>query len=150
VLLAAFFLVAGTAGAAAKPRIAGQDPFTGKDVSLSQFAGKPVFVSFWGSWFGGSHTEARLLARFATAHRAQVAFIGVDTLDSKTGARAFYREFDPPYPSIFDPRGLIGAAWTRGAPTTLAFDRKHRLVKRIEGAATLAELNAALQLATRR
>lgn len=144
-------LVATTvAAAAAKPKIAGRDPITGKHVALAQYAGKPVFVNFWGSWCGGCRTEARLLARFATAHRAQVAFIGVDTLDSKAGARAFYREFDTPYPSIFDPRGVIGAAWTRGAPTTIVFDRKHRFVKRIEGAATLAELKAALRLATRR
>ena len=40
---------------------------------------------------------------------------------------------------------MIAGAWSRGAPTTLVFDRRHVLVKRIEGTASLAQLNAALQ-----
>ena len=47
-----------------------------------------------------------------------------------------------------DPRGLIAGAWSRGAPTTLVFDGKHRLVERIEGSATLARLNAAFRRVT--
>ena len=44
---------------------------------------------------------------------------------------------------------MLAGAWSRGAPTTLVFDRRHLLVKRIEGTASLAQLNAALKQVTR-
>ena len=134
---------------AAKPPIAGRDVLTGKRVALSQYPGKPVFVNVWGSWCFGCTTEAPTLARFARAHKRQVAFLGIDTEDSKQGARAFYERFDTDYPSIWDPRGMLAGAWSRGAPTTLVFDRRHVLVQRIEGSASLAQLNAALRRITR-
>ena len=44
---------------------------------------------------------------------------------------------------------MLAGAWSRGTPTTLVFDRKHVFVKRIEGTASLAQLNAALKPAPR-
>src|SRR5690242_10696372 len=81
--------LAGAADAAGRPAIAGTDVLTGKHVALSQFRGKPTFVSVWGSWCYGCKSEAPTLARFATANRSKIAFLGVDTIDSKAGARAF-------------------------------------------------------------
>jgi len=143
----AALILAATAGAA-KPRIAGRDVLTGKRVALAQFRAKPVFVNVWGSWCLGCTAEAPTLARFAKMHERQVAFLGIDTEDSKRGARAFYRRFDTEYPSIWDPKGILAGAWSRGTPTTLVFDRRHVLVQRIEGTASLAELNAALKRVT--
>ena len=140
--------LAGGADAARRPAIAGTDVLTGKRVALSQFRGEPVFVSVWGSWCYGCKTEAPTLARFVEAHGAKVAFLGIDTEDSKQGARAFYKRFDTDYPSIWDPRGILAGSWSRGAPTTLIFDRRHVLVTRIEGSASLAQLNAALKRVT--
>jgi thiol-disulfide isomerase/thioredoxin len=130
--------------AASKPPIAGRDVLTGKRVTLAQFRGKPVFVNVWGSWCTGCNEEASTLARFARAHSRQVAFLGIDTIDSKAGARAFYKRFDTDYPSIWDPRGILAGAWSRGTPTTLVFDRRHLLVQRIEGTVSRSQLKAAL------
>jgi thiol-disulfide isomerase/thioredoxin len=149
IFVAAALALAADAGAATKPRIAGRDVLSGKRVSLDSFRGKPVFVNVWGSWCGGCNTEARLLARFSREHRRQVAFLGIDTMDSRTAARAFYDRYDTDYPSIFDPKGILAGAWSRGAPTTLVFNRRHVLVRRIEGASTLKQLRAALKLAIR-
>jgi thiol-disulfide isomerase/thioredoxin len=137
------------APAASLPRLAGKDVRTGRFVALSHYVGKPVFVNFWGSWCEGCKTEARELAAFEKAHRKQLAFIGVDTIDSRSGAIAFYKRYDTDYPSIWDPRGMLSGSWTRGTPTTLVFDRKHRFVLRIEGPASKAQLNAALKRAIR-
>jgi thiol-disulfide isomerase/thioredoxin len=142
-------VTAATAAAAMKPPIAGPDVLTGKRVALAQFGGKPVFVNVWGSWCGGCIAEAPTLARFARSHKRQVAFLGIDTEDTRSGARAFYKRFDLDYPSIWDPHAIVAGAWSRGAPTTIVFDRRHRLVRRIEGSATLAQLNAALRRVTR-
>ena len=138
----------GAADAARRPAIAGTDVLTGKRVALSQFAGKPVFVNVWGSWCYGCKQEAPTLARFARAHAKEVAFLGIDTEDTKQGARAFARRHGISYPSIWDPRGMLAGQWSRGAPTTLVFDHRHLFVRRIEGTASTAQLNAALKQAT--
>ena len=143
----AALVVSATAGAAKIP-IAGRDALTGKRVALTQFRGKPVFVNVWGSWCAGCNEEASTLASFARAHSRQVAFLGIDTIDSKAGARAFYKRFDTDYPSIWDPRGILAGAWSRGTPTTLVFDRRHVLVQRIEGTVSRAQLKAALRRVT--
>jgi thiol-disulfide isomerase/thioredoxin len=148
-LLVAAAVVTMAAFAAPLPRLAGKDVRTGKSIALSDYAGKPVFVNFWGSWCEGCKAEARGLASFEKAHRKQLAFIGVDTIDSRAGAKAFYKRYDTDYPSIWDPRGMLSGSWTRGTPTTLVFDRKHRFVMRIEGPASRAQLKAALKRATR-
>jgi thiol-disulfide isomerase/thioredoxin len=136
------------AAAARRPAIAGTDVLSGKHVALSQFKGKPVFVSVWGSWCDGCKTEAPTLARFVKANSRRVAFLGINTEDSKQGARAFAARYGLRYPSVWDPRGLLAGEWSRGAPTTLVFDRRHVFVKRIEGTATLRQLNAALKQVT--
>jgi cytochrome c biogenesis protein CcmG/thiol:disulfide interchange protein DsbE len=148
--LAALALCTTAAAAAAdRPALAGHDVVTGKPLSLAGYRGKAVFVNFWGSWCGGCTVEAPTLVEFARAHAGDVVFLGVNTLDSKAGARAFVRKYGMTWRSIWDPRGLLAGAWTRGAPTTLVFDRKHHLVQRIEGSATPKELRAALRRATR-
>ena len=134
-----------SAGAVPRRPISGQDVLTGKHVSLAQLHGKPVFVTVWGSWCYGCRTEAPTLARFARAHSGQVAFLGINTEDSKRDARSFAHRFGLRYPSIWDPRGLLAGAWSRGAPTLLVFNRRHVLLKRIEGTSSLAQLNAALK-----
>jgi thiol-disulfide isomerase/thioredoxin len=145
---AAFALVTTASAAPPKPPLAGRDVLTGKPVGLAQFTGKPVFVNVWGSWCFGCTTEARTLARFAKSHKRQVEFLGIDTVDSRAGARAFYKRFDTEYPSIWDPKGILAGAWSRGTPTTLVFDRRHLFVQRIEGSVSLAQLNSALKRVT--
>jgi cytochrome c biogenesis protein CcmG, thiol:disulfide interchange protein DsbE len=137
--------VAVSAGAAPRPPISGRDVLTGRHVALSQFRDRPVLVVVWGSWCYGCRTEAPTLARFVRAHSDRVAFLGIDTVDSKQGARTFAHRFGLRYPSIWDPRGILAGAWSRGAPTLLVFDRRHVLLRRVEGTASVAQLNRALK-----
>ena len=110
--------------------------------------GKPVFVNVWGSWCEGCNAEAPVLTGSPAPTRARSRSSG-STRSTRNRVRVgFYKRFDLEYPSIWDPRGMIAGAWSRGAPTTLVFDRRHRLVQRIEGSATLKQLNAALRRAS--
>lgn len=144
----ALTLAASSGAAQRPPAISGQDVLTGKHVALSQFPGRAVLVVVWGSWCYGCRTEAPTLARFVRAHSRQVVFLGINTEDSKQAARAFSRRFGLHYPSIWDPRGLLAGGWSRGAPTLLVFNRRHVLLRRVEGTASLAQLDAALKDAT--
>jgi thiol-disulfide isomerase/thioredoxin len=142
-------LGAATAAAATRPPIAGRDVTTGARVALNAHPRRPVLVNVWGSWCAPCNREAPLLAAFARAHARQIVVLGIDVTDSRAGVRAWYRRYGRAYPSIWDPQALLAGRWSRGTPTTLVFDRGHRLVKTIEGAVTKAQLDAALKLATR-
>jgi thiol-disulfide isomerase/thioredoxin len=132
------------------PAVRGRDPITGRQVSLTQFARRPVVLNVWASWCTGCNQEAADLARFADSHpNAQV--LGVDTQDTSGGARAFYRKWHWHHPSIADPSGsLSGQLAVTGLPTTYFLDRQHRVIAKIVGAGNLAEFDRGLRLALRR
>ncbi len=120
---------------------------TGKHVTLSQFRGKPVFVSVWNSQNVGSLEQASTIGRWARSHESQVAYLGIDSGDSQRDGRAFARRYQMTFPSIWDPVEKF-YAWGY-VPTTLVFDREHKLVQKTYGGATPAQLNAALRRVTR-
>jgi thiol-disulfide isomerase/thioredoxin len=131
------------------PSLHGRDPITGRQVSLAQFAGRPVVLNVWASWCTGCNQEAADLARFASSHAG--ALLGVDTQDTSDGARAFYRKWGWRHPSISDPSGSLSARLAvTGLPTTYFLDRQHRVVGKIIGAGALAEFDQGLRLALRR
>jgi len=135
------------AGATAAPPVAGVDPVTGKNVSLADYAGKPVVINIWASWCPPCHEEAADLARFARAH-PEVQLLGIDILDTKEGARDFYRKFDLPYPSVFDPKAEIALSFgLQGQPITYFLNERHEIVGRIIGGSDLAGFESALTAA---
>jgi thiol-disulfide isomerase/thioredoxin len=114
--------------------ISGTDPVTGKNVSLADYAGKPVVLNVWGSWCEGCIAEAEDLQRFVERH-PEAQMIGIDYQDSADGARRFYAEHGWKHPSIDDPHGEISKGLgLQGTPTTFFLDSSHRVVTRIVGA----------------
>jgi len=139
--------IAGATAATPAPPVAGVDPVTGKNVSLADYAGKPVVINIWASWCPPCHEEAADLARFARAH-PEVQLLGIDILDTKEGARDFYRKFDLPYPSVFDPKAEIALSFgLQGQPITYFLNERHEIVGRIIGGSDLAGFESALTAA---
>ncbi len=129
------------------PSVAGVDPVTGEHVSLADYRGKPVVVNVWASWCPPCHEEARDLARFARAH-PEVQLLGIDIQDTKEGARGFYRRYELPYPSVFDPRAELALSFgLQGQPITYFLNERHEIVGRIIGAGDLARFESALRSA---
>lgn len=129
------------------PALSGTDPISGKKVSLSQWAGRPVLVNLWGSWCHPCRDEAGELRRFLAHHRGSV--LGIDVEDSKQGARGFQQRYGVHFPSIFDPKDvLVSRLKANGTPTTYFLDRRHRIVAALYGAGTLALFERGWKLAT--
>ncbi len=112
----------------------------GKDLSLSDYAGKVVVVNVWGSWCPPCRKEARSLAAASRElAKDDVSFVGVNTKDSSADqGLAYQRRYDVPYPSLFDPAGrsllaFHGTLNPSAIPSTLVLDTKGRVAASILG-----------------
>ncbi|MDA8282097.1 MAG: TlpA disulfide reductase family protein [Actinomycetota bacterium] len=116
-----------------------------RTLSLSQFRGRPVLVNFWASWCVQCRKEAPLLE--ATYRRVgdRVAFLGVDTNDTRAAALSFLRQFGVTYPSVYDPHGTAATTYGLfGLPTTIFVAPDGKMLERHVGALSADALTAGI------
>ena len=110
----------------------------GKHLDLASYKGKVVVLNVWGSWCPPCRAEAPNLAKVARETASQgVQFVGINTRDTSTQpAREFEKNFDVPYPSLYDPTGKLMLRFKKGTlnpqliPSTLVIDRDGRIAAR--------------------
>jgi cytochrome c biogenesis protein CcmG, thiol:disulfide interchange protein DsbE len=113
----------------------------GEHVSLTAYAGRPVVVNFFASWCVPCKKETPLLARFFRTPRGRVVMIGVDVNDSTAAALSFVRRAGVAYPVGVDRTAATAIRYGVVAiPQTFFLDAGRRVIKRVFGAVTLAEL----------
>jgi len=118
-------------------------------VSLRGYQGKPLIVNFFASWCEPCQKETPLLARFYRTEHGKVAIIGLDENDVRAHAVSFTRSNGVGYPVGFDPAAVAASAYGVSAlPQTFFLDARHRVVDRVFGAVTLADLSKGIALAT--
>jgi thiol-disulfide isomerase/thioredoxin len=103
---------------------------------LAALRGHPVVVNQWASWCGPCRYEFPFFGRLAARYRGRVAFLGVNSNDSRDPARRFLAQRPVPYPSFFDPSASIARVFEGGAywPTTAFYDAQGRRTKTHPGA----------------
>jgi len=113
------------------------DSLDGEPLDVTEWRGDVVVVNIWGSWCTPCRSEAPLLVEAAAELDAR--FVGIDIREPDPGpARAFEREFEIDYPSIYDPGSeqLLGFGSKyapRATPTTYVLDRDGRVAALING-----------------
>jgi DsbE subfamily thiol:disulfide oxidoreductase len=119
----------------------------GQPWSSAAIRGSVLVVNYWASWCTPCRAEQPRLTRVARDYAAQgVTFIGVNVNDDRGAARTYLRDFDVPYPSLFDPRTETAARLgVVGLPTTFIVDRGGVLGYQRTGEATVASLTAQLE-----
>lgn len=112
----------------------------GKPLALDDFAGSTVVLNVWGSWCAPCRDEAPDLVRAAERlSDRDVQFLGISVREpGVASAKAFVRNFDVPYPSIYDADGseLLGFRDTlppQAIPSTLVVDAQGRVAARVLG-----------------
>ena len=135
-----------TFGGGPAPRVALPDlTDPSETLSLAQLRGRPVLVNFWASWCVQCRKEAPLLE--ATYRRVgnRVAFLGVDTNDTRAAALSFLRQFGVTYPSVYDPHGTAATTYGLfGLPTTIFVAPDGKMLERHVGALSSDTLRAGL------
>ena len=102
---------------------------------LKELRGHPVVVNKWASWCGPCRAEFPFFQRQSVARGKEVAFIGVNALDSDAEAAEFAREFPVSYPHYRDPDQEVAKVFkgNAGFPTTAFYDARGELVASKQG-----------------
>jgi len=145
----------GTATAIARGKVVQAPAFSlkrvsgGGTVSLAALRGRAVVINFWASSCIPCKQEMPRLQRAAERWAGRhVAVVGIDVLDSRAAARSFARAHGVTYELGYDPLGdTIGPYGVAYTPTTFFVDRSGRIVKRILGPVSGADLDAQINRA---
>ena len=122
---------------------------SGQKVALSDYAGRPLIVNFFASWCEPCQKETPLLATFYRSEHGKVAIVGLDENDVLGSATSFTHKEGVSYPVGFDPGVTAASAYgVAGLPQTFFLDARHRIVDRVFGAVTLADIHRGIALAT--
>lgn len=93
-------------------------------VGIAALTGKPIVMNLWSSTCGPCTKETPALASVARSLAGKVAFLGVDTSDTRQHAIAFADKYQVPYPIGFDPRGNVAVRYgVVGLPVTFFLSR---------------------------
>lgn len=148
------FLLAG------KPFAAGADSlfaatlvdFDKREVTLSQYKGKPLILNFWARWCGPCRAEIPELAKLHDKYKARgLVVLGIGLEEQVESARDFAKAYDMTYPTLLgDNRKSLWLMQTLGntrgvLPFTVVIDRSGAIVSRKIGAMSAEELDAAAQ-----
>lgn len=119
----------------------------GRHITLSQYQGKPLIVNFWASWCEPCQRETPLLASWYKQRGGHVIIVGLDENDNAASALKFAQAKGVSYPIGVDP-GLAaaGAYDVTGLPQTFFLNAQHRIVDRVYGAVTQADLAKGVRL----
>jgi cytochrome c biogenesis protein CcmG, thiol:disulfide interchange protein DsbE len=120
---------------------------SGQRISLAQYQGKPVIVNFWASWCEPCQKETPLLAQWYKQQHGRVNLVGLDENDSATNALAFAHAKGVTYPIGTDTALAAANAYgVTGLPQTFFLNAQHRIVDRVYGAVTEADLAKGVRL----
>jgi cytochrome c biogenesis protein CcmG, thiol:disulfide interchange protein DsbE len=122
---------------------------SGQQISLADYAGKPLIVNFFASWCDVCKQETPLLARFYRAEHGKIALVGLDENDVTSNALSFIHGHGVTYPVGWDPQVIAASAYGVAAlPQTFFLNASHHVVDRVFGALTPSTLSRGVALAT--
>ena len=108
---------AGTASEATALRDGGVPAF---ERELARLRGRPVVVNQWASWCGPCRAEFPFFQRLADSYRGRIAFLGVNSRDSRADAEKFLARYPTRFPHFSDPDARVARVFRGGRvwPTT--------------------------------
>lgn len=117
-----------------------------REITLSEFRGRPVVLNFWASWCAPCRKEMPALQAVHEAVGDDVVFLGVNNSDARGPALDLLEETGVTYQSGFDPDGDVFRDYDSvGMPTTVFISPDGRILGRHTGEITSVALEDALR-----
>lgn len=107
----------------------------GKDVSLSDYRGKIVFLNFWATWCPPCKRETPSMEQLYQKFKDQdFVMLAVDLKENKETVEKFMTANKLTFPVLLDTKGRVGNAYVViKIPTTYLIGRKGEVLGKIEG-----------------
>lgn len=122
---------AGTSEAAYGIRLRDLD---GREVSMSAFKGKPVFVTFWATWCRFCLTELPSIQKLHDSLQGEeVVFLMVSS-EGSAQVKPFLEKHDYSFPVFLQEGALPSLYRTEGIPATFILDKEGKIARRQVGA----------------
>jgi peroxiredoxin len=123
----------------------------GKKISLSDFGGRPVLLSFWATWCTVCHDELPALQRLQGQYRdGGFAVLLVNYRETSTDRmRQFLAGLSVNLEAVIDPDGAIASAYgvDVGLPVNVVSDRSGKVSRILIGEVPIATIESAIQQA---
>lgn len=117
-----------------------------REISLNDYAGKPVIIVFFATWSPTSAAEIRVLGHFYRARKGKVLILGVDARDAPDAARRLLRRMRVTYPVVNDSGLAVATKFhVPGVPAAYFLDARHRIVETQLGGLNWAKIKQGVQ-----
>lgn len=116
-------------------------------LSIADHRGSILVINVWATWCDPCRDELPAFARAAEAYRDRgVRFLGINYQDDRAAATAWIeRDYELPYPSLYDPSGESAALFGfPGLPDTIFVDASGTMRFRAFGELTEQQLRTTL------
>jgi len=99
--------------------------------SITEFAGKVVYVDFWASWCGPCRASFPFMAELSEQYGDDLVIVAVNVDEQRKDATDFLASFDAPFEVVYDPTGDIASFFeVPGMPTSYLYDREGNFIER--------------------
>ena len=119
----------------------------GRKVSLDEFKGKPVLLTFWATWCTACQEELPALQQIDERYRSSgLTVLAVDYRETDTARMSqFLAGLHVNMESVVDPQGAVAGAFgvDLGLPVNVWLDRSHVVSRVMVGAQPASTLDAA-------
>ncbi|MDD4320071.1 MAG: TlpA disulfide reductase family protein [Acidaminococcaceae bacterium] len=125
---------------------------TGKQVTLSNIKGKPIFLNFWATWCPPCVEEMPFISELYSEYKDKVNFVmvSVDNADSKDKVSKFIADKGFLFPVYTAEQADVYKTYNvQGIPTTYIIDANGNIAKKHVGGMTKTELKALLDKAVK-